>query len=677
MSSSFSAVKKHFLTFATGPIKFTLPIFFVLSFVLNFVLEIIGRKSLVEAFKFLLSEPFLYLCNTLIILFTLSLCLLIRWRITLLLVLVGGWLTLGITNGIVLSYRSSPLSAIDFLIAKAALGMFSLYLSALHTVLLIILIAAFIALLVFLFIKCPRCRVSYKKSLSCILIIGLAVCGAFSLTTNISATEYESGELLEAYNDYGFAYCFTRSLISQGVERPSDYPSEELEEFIDSIEPDPNEPTNTKLMPNIVFVQLESFFDVSHIKGLVCSEDPTPNFTRLKNEGVSGYLRVTNFGGGTANTEFEVLTGMNLDHFGFGEYPYTTVLNSRACESIAYNLKPLDYSTHAIHNHNAVFYDRNVVYPNLGFDTFTPIELMRNVTRNPLGWAHDSVLTGEIISALNYSDKPDFVFAVSVQGHGKYPDEPIDSDGETPGNSFISAEADEIDIVSIADEEYRGQYQYYINQLHEMDSFIGDLITELDNREEPTVVVFYGDHLPSLELTEDDITNGDLFETEYAVWSNFSLPAVNDGNANEHDRNLEAYRLSAYIQTLLDLEEGYITRLHQTEFESNEDYNDMLTMLEYSQLYDKRKSPYKTIDMSIGTRLPKITSYTMSDNTLYVYGEGFNEYSSVKIGGFVRSTQFINENKLAVENAIFAIGDVNVLQISEDGTVLCSAEKVE
>ena len=64
---------------------------------------------------------------------------------------------------------------------------------------------------------------------------------------------------------------------------------------------------------------------------------------------------------------------MNLDYFGTGEYPYETILKKTACETIGYDLKELGYSTHAIHNNNATFYDRNLVYTNLGFDTFTSL----------------------------------------------------------------------------------------------------------------------------------------------------------------------------------------------------------------------------------------------------------------------------------------------------------------
>ena len=87
------------------------------------------------------------------------------------------------------------------------------------------------------------------------------------------------------------------------------------------------------------------------------------------------------------NSEFEVLTGMNIDDFGIGEYPYKTIVKETACESLAYDLKPYGYQAFAIHNNTGDFYDRNLVYPNLGFDTFTSVEYMWPDNYTPMGWA--------------------------------------------------------------------------------------------------------------------------------------------------------------------------------------------------------------------------------------------------------------------------------------------------
>ena len=140
----------------------------------------------------------------------------------------------------------------------------------------------------------------------------------------------------------------------------------------------------------------------------------------------SGYYKVPSVGAGTANTEFETITGMSLHYFGPGEYPYKSILKETTCESVPYVLKNLGYSTHAVHNNEANFYGRRSVFPNLGFDTFTSEEYMADENlQNPLGWVKDSVLTDEIIKCLDSTDSPDYVYTISVQGHGDYPSEPI------------------------------------------------------------------------------------------------------------------------------------------------------------------------------------------------------------------------------------------------------------
>ncbi len=136
------------------------------------------------------------------------------------------------------------------------------------------------------------------------------------------------------------------------------------------------------------------------IIGAEYSEDPTPNFNRLSREFSSGELYVPSIGGGTANVEFEMLSGLNLDFFGAGEYPYSTVLQDTTCETIAYNLREQGYATTAMHNHTGTFYDRNEIYPRLGFEHFVSQEYMPYVTYTEVGWAEDVILVDEILKAL-------------------------------------------------------------------------------------------------------------------------------------------------------------------------------------------------------------------------------------------------------------------------------------
>ena len=176
-------------------------------------------------------------------------------------------------------------------------------------------------------------------------------------------------------------------------------------------------------------------------------------------------------------------------------------------------MQELGYATHAIHNNNATFYDRNIVYSNLSFETFTTLEYMNDVDYNPLGWAKDSVLTNEILKALQATDGRDFVFGVSVQAHGKYPTEPIEG-------------APTIRVSGMDDNEGRKNgMEYYLYQLKESDKFLGELTRTLANFDEPTILVVYGDHLPSFNIQQEELSYGDVQSTEYAIWANYPVHA--------------------------------------------------------------------------------------------------------------------------------------------------------
>ena len=661
---------------SSAPAGAALALLAVIAVLINLLLEILGRRSLTGAFGYLAEHPVMFLYNSLIILFTLSLCLLAKKRLTLLLFVSAVWIGLGAANFILLGYRSSPLSAIDFTIVKSAIGLFTLYLSPVQIALIILLAAAFIALMILLYVKCPKCRVSYKKSLACIAALGFSLFAVNMLATEINAVGYESGELADAYDSYGFAYCFTRSLVSQGIERPEGYSDDAVDELRNALSEPPEDTealpdADSSVRPNIIFVQLESFFDVRRVNWLETSDEVTPNFNSLMESGVSGYLRMENAGGGTANSEFEVLTGMDLDHFGFGEYPYTTILSSRACESIAADLHAKGYGTHALHNHTATFYNRHIVYSNLGFDSFTPAELMNGLTYNPLGWERDEVLTDEIISALDMTEGEDFVFAVTVQGHGKYPDElPNETDSYPDyeleyGDEPIKVSSVDADI----DERTLAQYTYYVNQLHETDEFIGELIKALEERGEPCVVVFYGDHLPALPLTDAELV-GTLYDPDYAVWTNTELFDGSDGSL---DRDFEAYMLSPYILSLCGINGGDIMDLHVRELATGETLNDELRLLEYVQLYDEEGGEYQTVEMRFGTRTLSVSGCLRSGNTLYIFGSGFTKNCVVRIGGFPKTSVFISPEVISVENVYFNDSAPQVDWTAEDGTLLCSA----
>ncbi len=233
--------------------------------------------------------------------------------------------------------------------------------------------------------------------------------------------------LVDAYNDYGFATCFTFTFGQREYPGRMNILRSALAEILEDIDDETEDltypvfdETDNLARPNIIFLQLESFFDVNTIISGEYSRDPTPNFNRLSANCPSGELYVPTIGGGTANTEFEVLSGLNLDFFGAGEYPYNTILQEKPCETICYNLKDYNYVSTALHNNTGTFYSRNEVYARLGFDRFVSLEYMQDVSYTSLGWCEDGVLADEIIRALESTVDRDLLFTITVESHGKY-----------------------------------------------------------------------------------------------------------------------------------------------------------------------------------------------------------------------------------------------------------------
>ena len=120
-----------------------------------------------------------------------------------------------------------------------------------------------------------------------------------------------------AYQKYGYAYCYANSVVNVGVKKPKEYSAETIQKIKQKLDAAEDAPVENADTPNIIFLQLESFFDVNKVKDLELSEEATPIFNQLKKEYPSGFLSVNNVGYGTANTEFEMMTGKGtlLMHF--------------------------------------------------------------------------------------------------------------------------------------------------------------------------------------------------------------------------------------------------------------------------------------------------------------------------------------------------------------------------
>ena len=545
------------------------------------------------------------------------------------------WLFLGIVNGVLLLNRVTPFTGPDVKNLTDGLSIAKKYLTHTQMTIGAVLLGIAVLLLLIILIRSPKYRgkLKYKVNIPLVLAGILAFGGITQLALEKRVLSNYFGNIAIAYEDYGYPYCLATTIFNTGISAPRDSSEKEISRIEKSEENLPE--TKEGSHPNILFLQLESFFDPTLVNYLELSEDPIPNFRKLMKEYSSGYYKVPSVGAGTANTEFESITGMSLHYFGPGEYPYKSILKETTCESAPYVLKNLGYTAHAVHNNEANFYGRRSIFPNLGFDTFTSAEYMKDENqKNPLGWTKDSVLTDEIVKCLDSTEGPDYVYTISVQGHGDYPSEPV-------------LENPEITVSGAPTDELNNKWEYYVNQIHEMDNFVKELTDKLADYPEDVVLVMYGDHLPTMGLTVEDVDNKYLFQTEYVMWDNFGL--------KKKKENLAAYQMAAEVMDRVGIHEGTIFKYHQAR-RNTKNYQVDLETLQYDLLYGKQytydeKNPFERTKMRMGiydTTLDSVQVVSDTDHTYYIQGSNFTPSSQVKINGEWYDTVYVNPNKLII-----------------------------
>lgn len=629
--------------------KISLLLHALVSAVGYFLIEAISRHSFTEAWDFMTGRPLVFAYNAALIFTTSLIVYLFRRRCFLRVFLCMFWLLLGIINGVILATRVTPFTGPDLHLLTDGMALLEKYLPKWGVIVALIVLGFFALTLFGLILKGPKFKgkLKYRWNIPLVLAGFLVFAGLTQLALEKRVLSNYFGNIAFAYEDYGYPYCLGVTIFDTGITCPRDYSEGEIKR-IENTEKNLPE-TKDGDHPNIIFLQLESFFDPKLVDYLEMSEDPIPVFRKLMKEYTSGYYKVPSVGAGTANTEFESITGMSLHYFGPGEYPYKSILKETTCESAPYILKDLGYSTHAIHNNEANFYGRRSIFPNLGFDTFTSAEYMpKEEDKNPLGWTRDRVLTEEIIKCLDSTeDQPDYVYTISVQGHGSYPEEP-------------ELEEPEITVTGSPTEAKNNQWEYYVNQIREMDDFVKELTDALEKYPEDVILVMYGDHLPTMDLTVEDVKNRYLFQTQYVMWDNFGL--------EKKDVNLAAYQMAAEVLDRVGIHEGTIFRYHQAR-RNTKNYQVDLETLQYDLLYGERYSyegekPFKRTKMRLGiydTTLGGISLVSAWDHTYRITGTNFTPSSQVKLNGEWYDTVYVNPTTLMISGT--ELGDFDRLSV--------------
>lgn len=629
----------------------------LLACVINFAIEAISRHSAIEAWSYMTETPLVFLYNAFMIFMTFTIVYLFKRRIFVRIIISVLWMALGVTNGYMLMKRVTPFNAQDLLVAKDAVSLINNYFNGFE----LIIVAVGIMAVVVWVISMWRRGGQYAGRIHHVwAVAGIVVCAvAFSAVTNAAVDKRVLstyfGNIAFAYEDYGLPYCFMASVFNTGITEPNEYSRATIDNISNHGEITKNETGRASdELPNIIFIQLESYFDVDEAEFFATSEDACPNLHQMYENYSSGYFKVPSVGAGTANTEFEVLTGMNLRFFGPGEYPYKTVLKYQTCESAATALTSLGYGAHALHNNGGNFYSRAKVFDHTGFDSYTSKEFMNILELTENGWAKDDILIQHILDAMDTTEQQDFVFGISVQGHGDYPEEKL-------------IENPKITIDGIEDEALKNKWEYYVNQVYEMDQFAGNLVKAIEDRGEPAVVVFYGDHLPTMGLEAKDLKSRYLYNTNYVIWDNIGL--------KKEDRNIPAYQIMADVFERLDIHSGTVFNYHQ-ERRKTKNYLADLELLQYDILYGEQyvydgKSPITEGHMMMGVRDVTLTSIVPYLEKGYsLYGENFTKSSKVYVNGTKQKSTFLNNTRIVLPETELVDGDViEVSQVGSSNTI--------
>ena len=645
--------------------RLSLPLQFLLSCIINFLIELISRLSFFEAWDYMVGSPLVFLYNAFLIFATFSIVYLVRRRMFARILLSVFWLFLGTCNGYLLTKRVTPFNAQDLKVLSDALELTGNYFNAFELVMIIIGVVALILWIVSMWRRGGQFTGKMHRIIAlCGVVASFALC---IVLTNVAVDRRVIsnyfGNIAFAYEDYGFPYCFSASLFNTGINEPAGYSEEMMAEISNNGEITKSETGRSEEeLPNIMFVQLESFFDPTEVEWLRFSEDPIPNLRKLFSEYSTGYFKVPSVGAGTANTEFEVLTGMSMRFFGPGEYPYKTYAKTNVLESAATALTSLGYGAEALHNNGGNFYSRAQVFNHMGFDHYTSKEFMNILQTTPKGWATDDILVPNIMDSMDTTEGQDFVFTISVQGHGDYPTEP-------------TLENPEIIVSGVEDEGKRNAWEYYVNEVHEMDKFVGELIEAVESRDEPTVLVFYGDHLPTMDLEAKDLKSRYLYNTNYVIWDNIGL--------EKQDGNIAAYQIMADVFERLDIHSGTVFNYHQ-ERRQTKNYLADLELLQYDimygeqYVYEESGAPITEGHMVMGVKDAHITDLvTQSDGTYSVYGDNFTKQSKVYINGEKQTTKFLNNTRLDLRESELNDGDTVVAQVGSSNTIFRTSKSYE
>lgn len=516
-----------------------------------------------------------------------------RWLSALILLIIT--IAMGVTTQQKMALRGEPLYPSDFTMINELPFLLKMVDRKL-VIAVIILLISLVSLGIILFIKKKRSSKQWtnpvQKKLNWIVrgVTFIITSGVlhysigFNQPGNVLKSAYDRyaywipySQQMNYYNN-GFIGGFLYNLGVDAMTEPANYSKKQIADIVQKYKERAAEINETRPAAlndvNIVYVMNESFSDPLALEGVTVSEDPIPKIRLLKETTLSGTILSQGYGGGTANIEFEALTGLSMEPMSASlTTPYTQLVSrmNELPSAISY-LKQQGYATTAIHPYNTTMYKRNEVYQKLGFTTFlneTNMEFSAKKGQNP--YISDESAYQEVLQQMETTDESDFIHLVTMQNHmvysGKYPGTAFSAQGT--GNAKEAAN--------------------YLQDLSYSDDALADFLTTIDELPEKTIVIFWGDHLPSFYSETIAETNGSLkmHQTPLLVYPNFAeksgaLGTISPIYFMNHILNTTNAQVTPYYALLMELEEAlpafekglYIERNSTEVFEKRADLSE-------------------------------------------------------------------------------------------------------
>ena len=490
-------------------------------------------------------------------------------------------LAFGLTNHYVMAFRSTPFVPWDLLSVRTAASVAQNY-DFTPTPRMIVVTVLFVLLMVAVRVlrKVPRIKLPIR--LGSAVLCGLALC---LFVNTLQQETFQNKHYLYPFlftpaymtKVNGMAVTFAMDLAYVAVDKPEGYSAEEAQKTLeqygntDNVFADDEENTtdsknrgedaNNKDLPNIIVIMDEAFSDLSVVGDLETNEDYMPFMHKMQqgaDHTITGYAQVSVCGGNTANSEFEFLTGNTMSFLPSGSIPYQQYI-TKDTPSLASYLASLGYETYAQHPYYASGWNREKVYPLLGFEHLNFIDDYANKTYVRKYVSDDADMQHIIDTYENKEDgKPAFIFNVTMQNHGGYTDAFSDLSEDVHATNYNSEVLDR-----------------YLSLIRLTYQSLEKLVDYFSNVDEKTVIVFFGDHQPSdtvaaqvqdsMLLPGESVPDEQLrkrYQVPYLVWANYDIDGATQQNTSLNKLSAEVLKAAgvptdAYQNFLLDLQKSY------------------------------------------------------------------------------------------------------------------------